>query len=95
MRMNKAERSEAEATLAMTLRGATNGSSKTSTDAAIVGLAEADAYGELAEDIWARIVQAILDAGIHCGGPLTEPDRERLITEICQRIAAAMREPVD
>jgi hypothetical protein len=93
MRMNKAERIEAEFTLARTLRGATNSSSKAATDAALTGLDSV--YDELAEDIWERIVQTILDAGIHYSGPLTEPDRERLIQEICSRLGKALRAPVD
>jgi hypothetical protein len=93
MRMSKAERIEAELTLAKTLRGATNDSSRDATDAAIAGLD--GAYDDIAEDIWSRIVQSILDAGIHYGGPLAEADRERLIDEICRRLGEALRAPVE
>jgi hypothetical protein len=95
LRMTKAERTQAETTIAMTLRGAINGSSKAAADAAIESLNEADTYSDLAEELWARIAQAVLDAGIAYGGPLAEHDRERLIEEICKRLATALRAPVD
>jgi hypothetical protein len=93
--MSKQERSEAEFTLALTLRGATNGSSKAATDAAIASLVREDVYDEMSDELWHRISLAILDAGIHFAGVLTEPDRERLIGEICQRLGEALRAPAE
>jgi hypothetical protein len=79
----------------MTLRGATKDSSKEATDAAIAGLAEAQFYEDLAEDLWHRAAQCILDAGIVYGGPHAQADRDRLITEVCTRLNEAMRAPVE
>jgi hypothetical protein len=92
LRMTKNERSLAEATVAMTLRGATNGTSAAATEAAIAGL-DADFFSELADELWTQAGAAILDAGIIFAGPLTESDRGRLIDEICKRLAEAMRAP--
>jgi hypothetical protein len=95
LRMTKEERSQAETTIAMTLRGATRDTSKEAADAAIAALDEEDVYADIAEELWTRIARGVLDAEIVYGGALTQPDLERLIEEICKRLGEALRAPVD
>jgi hypothetical protein len=98
LRMTKDERTQAEAAIAKMLRGATTDSSKTAIDTAIAALDETEAeefFEELADEFWTRAGAAILDASILFVGPFAEADRNRLIEEICQRLAKALHAPAD
>jgi hypothetical protein len=92
--MTKNERVEAEVAMALTLRGATNESSKAAVEAALAHLENDDTYEELAEDIWNRVAKAVIDEGIVCG-VLDQADRDRLVETICTRLSSALREVPD
>jgi hypothetical protein len=79
----------------MALRGAANDLSKEAVDAALNALDHDLAYPEIAAEIWARVASAAIDANVGFGGKLIEAERERLIAEICTRLARALRGPVE
>jgi hypothetical protein len=93
LRMTKDDRAQAQTAIALTLRGATRDSSREATDAAIKGLRERETYDWLASELWGRIAESVLDAGVVFGGSLAVEDRDRLIDEICARLGEAMRAP--
>jgi hypothetical protein len=93
LRMTRDEKADAVVTIAMTLRGSVNGSSKAAVEAALAEFESEDVYPELAAEIWKRITTAVLEAGLHFSGPLVPADREQLIGTVCQRLGEALRGP--
>jgi hypothetical protein len=64
------------------------------TDAAIAYFDCMGLFADFAETLWEHIARAALGAS-EFGHALTEPDRDRLIEEICKRLTEAMRAPAD